>query len=158
MEAAEEDARIENASLVGDLKERLQKTEAASEEFQKQIQVLRTRLDDALKEQGKLEDRIHEDEERVEMLENEKRESQRQRNELERIFEAERVTVMKDKEESQTREEELHDVIQRLKDNLAQRETRSGLDEDGRLPRQGERNPRPFQTSAGVDANITQLV
>jgi chromosome segregation ATPase len=121
--------------LVDDLKEGLQKAEAASEEFRKQVEVLQTRLDDALKDQGKMEDRLHEEEERVEMLENEKRESQRHRNDLERIFEAERVSVMKDKEDSQTREEELHDVIQRLKENLAQKESRSGS-EDGRTPRQ----------------------
>lgn len=126
-----------------DLKERLQKAELASEEFQKQALVLQTRLDDALKEQGKLEDRIHEDEERFEMVENEKRESQRQLNELERIFEAERVTVMKDKEESQSREEELEEVIQRLKENLAQKDARLGTDEDGRLPRQCE-SPNGF--------------
>ncbi|KAF2102231.1 hypothetical protein NA57DRAFT_20669, partial [Rhizodiscina lignyota] len=134
--AEEEDARIENAALVDDLKERLQKAEQVSEEFQRQVEVLQSKLDDAIKDQGKLEDRMHEEEERVEMLENEKRESQRQRNELERIFEAERVSVMKDKEDSQAREEELHEVIQRLKENLAQRDNRPGTDEDGRLARQ----------------------
>ena len=44
-----------------------------------------------LKEQGKLEERLHEEEERIEGLENDKRESIRQRRELEAIYEAERA-------------------------------------------------------------------
>lgn len=137
LDAEEEDQRIENAALVEDLKERLQKAETASEEFQKHVEVLQSRLDDANKEQVKLEDRLHEEEEKMEALENEKRETLRQRRELENIYEAERASVMKDKEEAQTREDEMQEVIQRLKDNLShQRESRPGLDDEGRLPRQ----------------------
>lgn len=136
LDAEEEDLRIENAALVEDLKERLQKAESASEEFQKHVEVLQARLDEANKESVKLEDRLHEEEEKMEALENEKRETLRQRRELENIYEAERASVMKDKEEAQMREDEMQEVIQRLKDNLSQREPRPGVDEDGRLPRQ----------------------
>jgi len=113
----------------------LQRTEEVSSEYEKQIQMLQSRLDDAVKEQGKLEERLHEEEERVEGLENDKRESIRQKRELEAIYEAERAAVIKDKDATHAREEELQHIIQRLKDSLAQKESRPGLGDDGRLSR-----------------------
>ncbi|KAF2088650.1 hypothetical protein K490DRAFT_39388 [Saccharata proteae CBS 121410] len=124
---AEEDAKAETAALISDLKERLQKAESVSEEYQKSAEVLKTRLDDALKDQAKLEERVHEEEEKVEGLENDRREAVRQKRELEGIYEAERAAFMKEKEQAQAREDELHEVIQRLKDQLAERE-RGGLE------------------------------
>jgi hypothetical protein len=121
--------------LIEELKMRLQKTEEASEQYHRQIQTLQSRLDDSLIEQGKLEERLHEEEERVEGLENEKRESISQKRELERIYEAERAQMMKDKEDTRMREEEMQAVIQRLKESLTQRESRPGLSDDGRLSR-----------------------
>ncbi|KAL0257824.1 hypothetical protein SLS55_006989 [Diplodia seriata] len=120
--SAEEDAKAETAALIKELKEQLQKAETSGEEFKKQVEVLKTRLDDALKDQAKLEERTHEEEERVEILENEKRETVRQRRELEAIYEAERAAAMKEKEQAQAREDELQEVIQRLKDTMAERE------------------------------------
>lgn len=134
-DAAEDDARAQANNLIEELKAQLQKTEEASEQYHRQIQTLQSRLDDALIEQSKLEERLHEEEERVEGLENEKRESINQKRELERIYEAERAQMMKDREETHTREEEMQAVIQRLKDSLSQRESRSGLSDDGRLSR-----------------------
>jgi uncharacterized membrane protein YccC len=103
-----------------------------SEQFQKQAQVLQSRLDEALQEQGKLEDRLHESEERLETLENEKRDAFRQKREMEAIYEAERSSMTKEKEEMSNREEEMQTIIQRLKDSLA---GRSNTDEDSRLSR-----------------------
>lgn len=99
--------------------------------------MLQSRLNDALKEQGRLEERLHEEEERVEGLENDKRESLRQKRELEAIYEAERAAVIKDKDATHAREEELQAIIQRLKESLAQKESRPGMADDGRLSRTG---------------------
>ncbi|RAL58732.1 hypothetical protein DID88_003038 [Monilinia fructigena] len=44
---ADDDARAENIALLDDLKERLRKTETISEQFQKQAQVLQSRLDES---------------------------------------------------------------------------------------------------------------
>jgi len=118
-----------------DLKERLQRAEEASEGYRKQLEVMQSRMDDALKEQGTLEERLHEEEERMEGVENDKQEAVRQQRELERIYEAERAASMKEKENMQTREEELLTIIQRLKDSLAQKDHRPGTDEEGRLSR-----------------------
>jgi hypothetical protein len=68
----------------------------------------------------------------VESLENEKREITRQHRELEGIYEAERAQAMKEKESTQTREEELQETIQRLKDTMATKNV-SGV-EDGEAP------------------------
>ena len=96
------------------------------------MQVLQSRLDEALREHGKLEDKLHENEERIEALENDKREALRQRREMESIYEAERSAMNKEREEMSNREEEMQAVIQRLKDSL---NARSNPDEDGRIPR-----------------------
>jgi septal ring factor EnvC (AmiA/AmiB activator) len=122
--------------LIGDLKEQLQQAEHASEEYKKQIEVLQSRLDDAVQEQGKLEDKLHEEEERVEGLENDKREGIRQRRELESIYEAERAAAMKEREATQAREEEFQSILQRMRDSLSQKVSRPGPDE-GRISRTG---------------------
>lgn len=131
----DDDVRAETAALIQELKDRLQKAETVSEEYQKQVEVLQSRLDDALHEQAKLEERVHEEEERVEALQNEQKEMVRRHRELEGIYEAERAGSMKEKEEAQAREDELHDIIQRLKETLAQRDLRPGSDEEGRMSR-----------------------
>jgi uncharacterized membrane protein YccC len=125
------------------LKERLHKTETESEQFQKQAQVLQLRLDEALSEQGRLEDRLHESEERLEALENDKRDALRQKREMEAIYEAERSAMTKEREEMANREEEMQAIIQRLKDSLNQR---SNTDEESRLSRRCKLVPCPNES------------
>jgi len=134
-DSTDEDAREEAAVYMSNLKERLQKAETEVQERQKQVEVLNARLDDALKEQAKLEERAHEEEEKVESLEVQRRELTRQQRELEGIYEAERAQTMKDKEEAQTREEELQVTIQRLKDAMANKNVQTSDSEEGRLSR-----------------------
>ncbi|KAF2202201.1 hypothetical protein GQ43DRAFT_471083 [Delitschia confertaspora ATCC 74209] len=129
--ADEEAAREEAAAALHELKERLQKAETEVEERQKQIEVLNSRLDEALTEQSKLEERAHEEEEKVEALENEKRELTRQHRELEGIYEAERAQTMKEKEEWHTKEEGMQQTIQRLKETLAMKDMRANDSEEG---------------------------
>ncbi|KAF8851531.1 hypothetical protein BDZ45DRAFT_660422 [Acephala macrosclerotiorum] len=129
---ADDDARAETVALLDDLKERLRKTEMISEQFQKQAQVLQSRLDEALAEQGKLEDKVHENEERLETLENDKRDALRQKREMESIYEAERSSMTKEREDMANREEEMQTIIQRLKDSLNQRSNES---EESRISR-----------------------
>lgn len=118
--------------MLDELKERLRKTETQSEQYAKQTTVLQSRLDEALAEQGKLEERVHEAEEQVEVLRNERNDSARLRREMEGIYEAERGSMTRERDAMANREEEMQAVIQRLKDNLTQR---SNGDEEGRLSR-----------------------
>jgi chromosome segregation ATPase len=129
---AEDEARAGTVALLDELKERLRNTEIKSAQFEKQNEVLQVRLDEALQEQGKLEDRLHEAEERLETLENEKRESSRQKREMETIYEAERAAMTREKEDMESREEEMQTIIQRLKDSLSQR---SNVDDEMRISR-----------------------
>jgi hypothetical protein len=124
----EEAARAETIALLDDLKERLAKAEGASESYKKTADVLQVRLDDALGEQARLEEKCHEYEEQVETLQNERREAARQMREMEAIYEAERSAMTKEKEDMANREEEMQMIIQRLKDSLAQRSS-NGDDE-----------------------------
>jgi chromosome segregation ATPase len=105
-----------------DLKDRLQKAESEAEERQKLVEVLNARLDDALTEQAKLEERAHEEMEKVESLENAKSELIRKHRELEGIT----AQIMKEKEETQTREEEMQGTIQRLKETMATKHMSTG--------------------------------
>ncbi|KAI1483061.1 hypothetical protein F4774DRAFT_416651 [Daldinia eschscholtzii] len=136
--AGNAEARAETVALIEDLKERLQKADIASEQHKKQAEVLQTRLDDALKEQAKLEERVHESEEQIEALRNEKREAARQMREMEAIYEAERSSMMKEKEEMGNREEEMQTVINRLKETLNQRNA-----EDENRPTRQSSNSSP---------------
>jgi molecular chaperone DnaK (HSP70) len=141
-DGADDDAREEAAAYAQDLKERLQKAENEALEAKKQIEVLHSRLDDALTEQSKLEERAHEEEEKVEALENAKRELTRQQRELEGIYEAERAQAMREKEETLTKEEELQETIQRLKETMAMKNVATSDNEDGHLSR-ACKNPTP---------------
>jgi DNA repair exonuclease SbcCD ATPase subunit len=124
----EEAARAETIALLDDLKERLAKAEGESETYKKTADVLQVRLDEALGEQARLEEKCHEYEEQVEALQNERREAARQMREMEAIYEAERSAMTKEKEDMANREEEMQMIIQRLKDSLAQRNS-NGDDE-----------------------------
>ncbi|CEJ91682.1 hypothetical protein VHEMI07378 [[Torrubiella] hemipterigena] len=140
---ADADARAEATAAVEDLQQRLEKEERQSEQLQKQIDVLQSKFDDAVKESAKLEEKVHEFEEQVEALNNEKRESSRQIREMETIYEAERGSILKEKEEMANREEEMQAIIQRLKDSLAQRSA-----EDG------DRPSRQLSASPALDGNF----
>lgn len=126
-ETEDDDARAESAAQVEDLKEQLRRTEDVSEQYQKQTQILQSRIDEASREQGKLEERLHETEQELETLVEDKRDALRQRREMESIYEAERMAITKEREEMENREEEMQAIIQRLKDSLSQR---SNTDED----------------------------
>ncbi|OAA42241.1 hypothetical protein NOR_05090 [Metarhizium rileyi] len=132
------DARAETASALEDLQQRLEKEEKLSEQCKRQSEVLQSKLDEALKDAVKSEEKLHEYEEQHEAIVNEMKEAKRQKREMETIYEAERSAILKEKEELSNREEEMQTVIQRLKDSLAQR---NNSDDDNRTSRQGNSSP-----------------
>ena len=134
-DTSEEDARAESISIMDELKSQVRKAETASEEYQRQLNMLQTRLDDSLLYQAKLEDQTAECMGKMEELENEIITESRQRREMENSFDAERAAFSRDKGEQKVKEAELESTIQRLKESLAQRELRSNLDEDGGFSR-----------------------
>lgn len=131
----EEVVRAENIAALDDLRERLSKAELSSEEYRKQAEVLQSRFDDVTKDQVKYEEKCHELEEQAEALQNDKREATRKIREMEAIYEAERSSIVKEKEEMANKEEELQMVIARLKDSLNQQ--KMVIDDDSRSSRSG---------------------
>ncbi|KAJ5572318.1 hypothetical protein N7535_005978 [Penicillium sp. DV-2018c] len=132
---SEEEARAQNAALIVELREQLQKAETASEQFQKQLGVLQMRLDEAISEQSKLEDQAHERDSRIEALNSEVRDQARQIRDLEQNHEAERNAMLQEKEQQASREEELQATIQRLKDSMAQKDLRMNTEADRQVSR-----------------------
>ncbi|KFX86729.1 hypothetical protein V497_06906 [Pseudogymnoascus sp. VKM F-4516 (FW-969)] len=143
-----EEARAESIAAMDELKERLRASEIRAEQFQKETEVLQSRLEDALQEQVKLEDRLHEEEERIEALENEKRDAARQMREMGAIYEAERTSMTKEKEEMGNREEEMQAIIQRLKESLSQK---ANGDDDARSEGRGFRHSN--NSSPSIESN-----
>ncbi|KAK4548809.1 hypothetical protein LTR36_008582 [Oleoguttula mirabilis] len=131
-DAAVDDMKAEMQARLDELQERLQEAERTCEDSQKQAAFLQMKLDEARKEQGSLEESVHEHTERMEELQNEKKESLRARRELEQIYEAERVQSMREREDAQAKEEEMQSAMQRMKEGLAQREMRAGLEDERR--------------------------
>ena len=134
-DGSEDDARVENAALIDNLKRSLRNAELVSEDYQRQLLVLQKRLDDVQREQGKMEDRLHESGQRVEILEMQKKEASRQMREMEKHYESERTAIMRDRDEQSLREVELKSTVQRLKETLAGREMRFNVDVERRTSR-----------------------
>jgi hypothetical protein len=126
----DDEARAQNAALIDELKEQLQKAETASEQYQKQLGVLQSRLDDAITEQQKLEDQVHERDSNIEALNTQIRDHARQLRDMEQAHEQERNAMLQDKEQQASREEELQSTIQRLKESIAQKDIRVNTDSD----------------------------
>ncbi|KAL8839926.1 MAG: hypothetical protein Q9176_004153 [Flavoplaca citrina] len=124
-DSQEADARAENASLMEELRQRVQKAESLSEEYQQQLQSLQNRLNDSLHDHGKLEDQLHERDGKIADYETQAKLAARQRRELESNFDFERRAMLQDQSDRKIVEEELRAVNQRLKDGLAERESRS---------------------------------
>ena len=123
-----------------ELRNRLQKAETASVEYQRQLAMLQARLDESLRDHERLEERIHEGELKINDLEDEKVHTIRQRREMENHFEAERAAMLQDKDERKAKEEEQHSVIQRLKETLAHREFKVSADEERGVSRSCKSN------------------
>ncbi|RMJ22132.1 hypothetical protein PHISP_06995 [Aspergillus sp. HF37] len=129
-EPSDEEARAQNAALIEELREQLQKAETASEQYRKQLGVLQMRLDEAVSERGKLEDQAHEKDSKVETLNSEIRDHVRQMRDLEQTHEMERNAMLQEKEQQASHEEEMQATIQRLKDSLSQKDMKINADSD----------------------------
>ena len=135
----EENVRIENAVLVDNLKKSLRNAEQVSEDYQNQLTVVQKRMDDLMKEHGKLEEHFHESTKKIAELENKRKEESRQVREMANLYESERMSMFRDREEATAREDELRKTVQRLKETMAGREMRfnMGAGSERRSSRQG---------------------
>ncbi len=122
----EADARAEHASLMDELRNRVQKAEALSEDYQRQLKSLQSRLNESLQEHGKMDDQLHEREQRLADMDSQAKQTARQKKDLEIHFESERNAMLRSQAEQKAVEEDLRISNQRLKDTLAERDLKSG--------------------------------
>jgi len=146
--SSDEDAKAEMQSQLAELHQRVMDSENAVTASQRQTEVLQVKLDEALKEQGILDEQVHEHTERLEELENEKKELLRGKREAESIFESERAAMIKEREEAAAREEEMQRSLLRMKEALAQQRSGSlGLDGHEEGSWDSRRASRPLSIS-----------
>ncbi|KAB8346009.1 hypothetical protein FH972_023061 [Carpinus fangiana] len=132
--ASDDDTKAETASLIEDLRAQLRTAETVSDEHQKQLFILQSKLDEAQTGHAKAEDTANEHVERIEALTKENQDATRKHKELENIYEGEKAASMREREEALGREEELQAIVQRLKDSLKDPKKNSG-DGEGLLSR-----------------------
>ena len=147
-EGADDDAQAETVALIDELKTSLHKAETASEEYRRQASVLQTRLDDALHEQGKLEEQLHDCNDRVAALETDNRDSARRMRDMEALYQSERVAMIREKDEQDLKGEEMQAAIRRLKEAMAQKDLRMSLEGDGVLSRSRKTSFHPNEVCA----------
>lgn len=133
----EEDARIENAVLLENLKKGLRNAEQVSEEYQRELSLVHKKLNDLMRDEAKMEERLHESSQKIEELEAQKKDAARQVRDMNNGFESERMAMLRDRDEHLAREKENKATIQRLKETLAGREMRVNADAERRMSRSG---------------------
>ena len=114
----DEDEKATNALLIADLEQRLQRSEQASEQYRKQLEVMQTRLDDATNEQTASEEKEFAQRTELDKLRAELREAARQNRESETSHESENRMLLQDRENQAARELELQSTIARLNETL----------------------------------------
>lgn len=114
----DEDEKATNAQLMADLEERLQRSEQASEQYRKQLEVMQTRLDEATNEQTASEEKEFAQRTELDKLRAELREAARQNRESETSHESEKRMLLQDRENQATRELELQSTIARMNETL----------------------------------------
>ncbi|EAS35678.2 uncharacterized protein CIMG_01032 [Coccidioides immitis RS] len=154
----DDDAKAANSTLIGELRQQVQKAETVSDQYRKQLGVLQMRLDDAVGEQTRFEEQAHEKDGKINSLHDEVKELSRQLREMEQAYETERTAMMKDKEAHAAREEELQSTIQRLKETISQKDLRMNVENDRNLSRSPSfRNRSSQDVENGQFAPSSQL-
>ena len=135
--ATEDDARIESAVLIDNMKKSLRNAELVSEDYQRELAVVQKKLNEVIRDQARLEERLHESAQKIEELEIQKKDLSHQARDMGNMFESERMAMLRDREEAMGREKELKSTVQRLKETMAGREMRVNADSERRTSRSG---------------------
>jgi septal ring factor EnvC (AmiA/AmiB activator) len=128
--SVDEDSRAEHAQLVEELKHHVKKAELASEQYQKEMEILQMRLDEVMGERNNLEEQISQKDAEAEAVHAETKDIMRQKKELEQAHKTEKALMLKEREEQIHKEKELQSVVQRLNETMRQKEMRSFVEGD----------------------------
>ena len=126
----EDDSRAEHAQLVEELRQQVQKAEMASEQYQKEVEMLQMRIQEVVGERNTLEDQILQKNADTDAVHDEARDIMRQKKELEQAHKVEKELILKEREDHINKEQELQGIIQRLNETIRQKEMRSHVDGD----------------------------
>jgi hypothetical protein len=126
----DDDSKAQHAQLVEELRQQVQKAEKASEQYQKELEILQMRLDEVVGERNVLEDHISQKDTEAEAVHAETKDIMRQKKELEQAHNAEKAVMLKERENQTTKERELQGVIQRLNETIRQKEMRAHVEGD----------------------------
>lgn len=125
-----DDSRAEQAQLIEELKQQAQKAELASEQWQKELEILQLRLNEAVSERNGLEDQFSQKDFLVESVQSENTELMRQKHDMELAHEKDKERMIEEREAHTMKESELHGIIERLNETIKQKEFRSHADKD----------------------------
>ncbi|KAI9725103.1 MAG: hypothetical protein M1828_003444 [Chrysothrix sp. TS-e1954] len=128
-----DDARAETASTIEDLRSQIRKADETSDEYEKEITVLQSRVDEALEGQSKLEESSQECMQRIEVLQQQNQELVKRHRESQSALENEKRASTREREEAATREEDLNASIQRLRENMAYRGRRRSAERESTI-------------------------
>jgi hypothetical protein len=126
----DDDLRAEHAQLVEDLRQQVQKAEIASEQYQKELDMLQMRLDEVASERNVLEDQISQKDTETEAVQAEAKDIMRQKKEMEQAHYSERAMMLREREQQLTKEQELQSIVQRLNETIRQKEIRAQVEGD----------------------------
>lgn len=126
----EDDSRAQHAQLVEELRQQVQKAEIASEQYQKEVEMLQMRIQEVVGERNTLEDQILQKNADADAVHTEARDILRQKKELEQAHKAERELMLKEREDHIHKEHELQGIVQRLNETIRQKEMRTHVDGD----------------------------
>ncbi|RMZ88916.1 hypothetical protein DV736_g3859, partial [Chaetothyriales sp. CBS 134916] len=114
----DEDERSTTAQLIADLKEQVQRSEQASEQYRKHLELMQQRLDESTNDQTLAEERDFQRQTQLDRLQAEVKDAARQRRELEIAHESETRMLLQERERRASREAGLQSVINRLNETL----------------------------------------
>lgn len=120
-EAEEDESKSANAQLIADLKEQVQRAEQASEQYQKQLEIMQQRLDEAAAEQTSAEERDFQRQTELDRLRAEIKDLNRQRRELELAYNEDKQMFLQERERQAAKEADLQGAISRLNEALRAR-------------------------------------
>lgn len=122
---ANEEKKAESERLLDELREQVRRAESASEEYQRELRVLKSRFDEITGDQIKLEDTITTKNEKIETLESGHKEVEKRIKTLEMTSQEERQAFDRERDVSVAKEDENLATIQRLKGMLMVKEAKN---------------------------------
>jgi uncharacterized protein YhaN len=114
----EDEAKAANVQLISDLREQVGRAEQASEQYRKQLDVMKKRMDELDNAQTSAEERDYSRQTEIDRLKAEVKDLARQRREIEVEYEADKKLFLQEHDRRESKEKDLEAKVQRLNETL----------------------------------------